>query len=108
MPFPESDGGRILRRHVSQRLSHGRRQRAAVRAFNYQRYWPACANVPVRGMGLKSTGARVPGGDRVRARNDQPCDHAAHFISSEKPMTAYLISLALVGLIVIAVWESCS
>lgn len=35
-------------------------------------------------------------------------DHAAHFISSEKPMTAYLISLALVGLIAIAVWEGCS
>ena len=30
------------------------------------------------------------------------------FISSEKPMTAYLISLALVGLIAIAVWEGCS
>jgi hypothetical protein len=30
-------------------------------------------------------------------------DHAAHFISGEKPMTAYLISLALVGLVAIAV-----
>jgi len=30
------------------------------------------------------------------------------FISSEKPMTAYLISLALVGLIAIAVWEGSS
>jgi hypothetical protein len=31
-----------------------------------------------------------------------------NFISSEKPMTAYLISLALVGLIAIAIWEGCS
>jgi hypothetical protein len=35
-----------------------------------------------------------------------PCDHAAHLNSrSEPPMTAYLISLALAGLIAIAVWE---
>jgi hypothetical protein len=34
-----------------------------------------------------------------------PSDHAAHFISREKPMTAYLMSLALIGLIAIAVWE---
>jgi hypothetical protein len=31
--------------------------------------------------------------------------HAAHFILGEEPMTAYLISLALVGLIAIAVLE---
>jgi hypothetical protein len=32
-------------------------------------------------------------------------DHAAYFISEGQTMTAYLISLALVGLIAIAVWE---
>jgi len=32
-------------------------------------------------------------------------DHAANFIPEVKPMTAYLISLALAGLIAIAVWE---
>jgi hypothetical protein len=38
-----------------------------------------------------------------------PCDHAAHLNSrSEPPMTAYLISLALAGLIAIAVWEGFS
>jgi hypothetical protein len=35
-------------------------------------------------------------------------DHAAHFYPGENPMTAYLISLALVGLIAIAVWEGCA
>jgi hypothetical protein len=35
-------------------------------------------------------------------------DHAAHFIQGESPMAAYLISLALVGLIAIAVWEGCA
>ena len=35
-------------------------------------------------------------------------DHAAHFIDEENPMTAHLISLALIGLIAIAVWEECS
>ena len=34
-------------------------------------------------------------------------DHAAYFIWEEKPMTAYLISLALIGLITVAVWEEC-
>jgi hypothetical protein len=36
-----------------------------------------------------------------------PQRSAAHFIPGEEPMTAYLISLALVGLIAIAVWEEC-
>jgi hypothetical protein len=31
--------------------------------------------------------------------------HAAYFISGAKPVTAYLISLALVGLVAIALWE---
>jgi hypothetical protein len=37
-------------------------------------------------------------------------DHAAHLIreQQEAGMTAYLISLALVGLIAIVVWEGCS
>jgi hypothetical protein len=30
------------------------------------------------------------------------------FIQGQRPMTAYLISLALVGLVAIAVWEGCS
>jgi hypothetical protein len=51
--------------------------------------------------------------DKVRARNDRAnvSDHAAHANSQEKEnqwMTAYLISLALVGLTVIAVWEGLS
>jgi hypothetical protein len=45
------DGGRTSRRHVSQCLSHRHRQRAAVRALICKRYWPACANVPARGVG---------------------------------------------------------
>jgi hypothetical protein len=37
-------------------------------------------------------------------------DHAADLIrqQQETGMTAYLISLALVGLVAIAVWEGCS
>jgi hypothetical protein len=35
-------------------------------------------------------------------------DHAAHLFREGIPMTAYLISLALVGLIAIAVWEGCA
>jgi len=35
-------------------------------------------------------------------------DHAAHFIRGEQPMTAYLISLALVGLVGIAISDALS
>ena len=53
------------------------------------------------------TAARGPRRDKVRAPNDQRLhrDHAARFFSGEKLMTAYLISLALVDLVVIAVEE---
>ena len=45
--------------------------------------------------------------DTVRAGNDRISDHAAHFIHVEAGgrMTAYLIALALAGLVTIAVWE---
>ncbi|QWG14813.1 hypothetical protein KMZ29_09235 [Bradyrhizobium sediminis] len=45
--------------------------------------------------------------DTVRAGNDCISDHAAHFIHTEAGgcMTAYLIALALAGLVTIAVWE---
>jgi len=51
-----------------------------------------------------------PRRDKVRAPNDLHLhrDHAAHFFSGAKPMTAYLMSLALVGLVVIAVSEEFS
>jgi hypothetical protein len=55
--------------------------------------------------------ARGPQRDKVRAPNDLRLhrDHAARlFFPGEKPMTAYLISLALVGLVVIAVSEELS
>jgi hypothetical protein len=45
--------------------------------------------------------------DRVRARNDRADrDHAAFllFRREGKQMTAYLLSLALAGLVAIAVW----
>jgi len=49
----------------------------------------------------------APEGIRVRAPNDpRPHrDHAARFFSQEIPMTAYLISLALIGFVVIAISE---
>jgi hypothetical protein len=56
------------------------------------------------------TAARGPQRDKVRAPNDQRLhrDHAARFFFGEMPMTAYLISPALVGLVVIAVSEEFS
>ena len=56
------------------------------------------------------TAARGPQRDKVRAPNDLRLhrDHAARFFFGERLMTAYLISLALVGLVVIAVSEEFS
>jgi hypothetical protein len=53
----------------------------------------------------------APDGIKVRAPNDlRPHrDHAAHFyFFGEALMTAYLISLALIGLVVIAISEEFS
>jgi len=53
----------------------------------------------------------APDGIRFAPQNDLHLhsDHAAHFyFSGAKPMTAYLISLALVGLVVIVVTEEFS
>jgi hypothetical protein len=57
-----------------------------------------------------SPAARGPQRDKVRAPNDPRLhrDHAAYFYLGEMPMTAYLISLALIGLVVIAVSEEFS
>ena len=55
--------------------------------------------------------ARGPQRDKVRAPNDLRLhwDHAAHsMFAGDKPMTAYLISLALIGLVVVAVSEELS
>jgi hypothetical protein len=57
------------------------------------------------------TAARGPQRDKVRAPNDPRLrrDHAARFyFAGEKSMTAYLISIALIGLVVIAVSEELS
>ncbi|MBR1152715.1 hypothetical protein [Bradyrhizobium sp. JYMT SZCCT0428] len=43
--------------------------------------------------------------DTVRARNDRTPAIMPRIFLRERPMTAYLISLALIGLIAIAIWE---
>ena len=92
------------RRRNSQRPPPGRRERAVVRTLT-----------PLAGMrehvGLRrgsSPPHAAPDGDKVRAPNDLRRDHAARFDSGELPMTAYLISLALIGLVVLAVSEEFS
>jgi len=67
--------------------------------------------VPVRGVAQLAATARGPWYPGIRFAPEMIAPrsgHAAHFIEGEKPMTAYLISLALVGLIAIAVWEEAS
>ncbi|WP_271584941.1 hypothetical protein [Bradyrhizobium sp. CCBAU 45389] len=70
----------------------------------------ARANVPARGAGLVARAAAVSGtGDRVRARNDRASLRDLPRISFRgEMMTAYLISLALAGLVAIALWEMLS
>jgi hypothetical protein len=71
---------------------------------------PARANVPARGAAARP---------RPHAAPEQGIRFAPEMIAApaimphilfpgEKPMTAYLISLALIGLIAVAVLEGCS
>jgi hypothetical protein len=82
--------------------------------------WPARANVPARGPWPKSTSARGPTATICDQRIAPGIGFAPEMIASaimphifihvgEKiSMTAYLISLALAGLIALAVWEEFS
>jgi len=73
---------------------------------------PARANVPARGVVLAARRTRPQRTrDKVRAPNDRcPERSAARLIlerfGGETRMTAYLISLALAGLIALALWEA--
>jgi hypothetical protein len=67
--------------------------------------------VPARGVAQSAAAARGLWYSGIRFAPEMIAphsDHAAHFIDGENPMTAHLISLALIGLIAIAVWEECS
>jgi hypothetical protein len=44
--------------------------------------------------------------DTVRAGNDRTRPICRHFLFLETPVTAYLISLALAGLVAIVMWDS--
>ncbi|UPK25185.1 hypothetical protein [Bradyrhizobium sp. 195] len=83
-------------------------RRAAVRTIAGR----ARANVPARGAGPIARAAAVSGrhGDRVRARNDRASLDAIcrAFSFLGGTMTAYLISLALAGLVAIVLWETLS
>ncbi len=46
--------------------------------------------------------------DRVRARNDRAARDLPHVSFKEASMTAYLISLALAGLLAIAICDGCT
>ena len=104
--FHQSDGGRTSRRHIAPRTLPARRKRAAVRAFQLilgrrsrnrrpcgERSSLAAAAPPVEGYGFTPETIASP----LRS--------AAHFLQ-ETPVTAYLISLALAGLIAIVIWDA--
>lgn len=62
-----------------------------------------------RRRALFARAAAVSGtGDRVRARNDRASlrDLPRIFFVVEETMTAYLIALALAGLVAIVLWET--
>ena len=101
--IPESDGGRPARRHIFQRPSPGRRGRAVVRALNpYIIGRRARTRRPAARI---VTAARGPDGIRFAPQMICACTAIMPHISTfrGKPMTACLISLALIGLVVIAV-----
>jgi hypothetical protein len=64
--------------------------------------------VPVRGVARLAMTARGPWHPGIRFAPEMIAPELRScrtFHSKVKPMTAYLISLALIGLIAIAVWE---
>ena len=71
--------------------------------------WPARANVPACGAARHPPHA-APNGIRFAPQMISACSAIMPHISifGEMPMTAYLISLALIGLVVIAVSEEFS
>jgi hypothetical protein len=107
--IPESDGGRPARRHISQRLSPGRRGLAVVRTFTQTSQLAGTRERAGLRRGSSPPHA-VP--DGIRFAPQMVCARTAtmpHILDLQvKPMTAYLIALALVGLVVIAVSEECS
>ncbi len=104
----QSDGGRTSTPQLPTPPER-RRERAAFRA--------SIAHVIGRHARTCRLAARIvtaacgPQRDKVRAPNDLRLhrDHTAHSIfAGDKPMTAYRISLALIGLVVVAVSEELS
>jgi hypothetical protein len=104
----ESDGGRTSTPQLPT-PPPGRHERAAVRTFSSPHNWPGMREHagPRR---ESSRAARGPRRDKVRAPNDLRLHTAImpHIFFGEMSMTAYLISLALIGLVVIAVSEEFS
>jgi hypothetical protein len=69
---------------------------------------PVRANAPARGVASMPWPPRpLASGDRVRARNDRADRDLPRilFQSARKRMTAYLLSLALIGLVTIVILE---
>jgi hypothetical protein len=72
---------------------------------------PVRANAPARGVASMPRPPRPLGfRDRVRARNDRADRGLPRilFHSGRKPMTTYLLSLALIGLVAIVISEGLS
>jgi hypothetical protein len=105
MSIRESDGGRALRPRLVETRSWSADRRAAVRTIAGR----ARANVPARGAEPVARAAAVSGITEIGfapetiARRRAIC-RAFAFWEGET-MTAYLISLALAGLVAIVLWE---
>jgi len=100
---------RTAARHV--RTPHPRicvvETRVVVRASSSVRNWPARANVPAGGAPLRPPAAPCSQGIRFAPEMIAPGAIMPRnlFSLKEHQVTAYLISLALLGLVAIAVWE---
>jgi len=71
-------------------------------------YWAVRAKGSVRGAAAAAAAAAAPRllRDRVRARNDRDSRDLPRLFFTETTMTACLISLALAGLIAVAVCDA--
>jgi hypothetical protein len=113
LEIPQSDGGPHVRTpHLPHASSPaGRRPNQYHSRVNAREFMPVRANAPARGVASMPRPPRPLGfGDRVRARNDRADRDLPRilFHSARKRMTAYLLSLALIGLVTIVIWEGLS
>jgi hypothetical protein len=105
LPHHQSDGGRTSRRLIS--LHPACASESAPPSELFRNHWLPRANAAARRRVFVARRQRpLRSRDTVRAGNDRASPRSAADFFQETTVTAYLIALALAGLIAIVTWEA--